>query len=55
MEQLLATEQGDRLEEIAKTLVAILTELRTANRRERERDDKKDAEKTSREEKYARL
>jgi hypothetical protein len=55
MEQLVATKDDVRLEEIAETLVAMLRELRTANRREQERDDKREAEKASVEERYARL
>jgi hypothetical protein len=54
MDQLLARDDV-RLEEISETLVAILQELRTANRREQQRDDRRAAEKASVEEKYASL
>jgi hypothetical protein len=55
MDQLAATRDDLRLEQIAETLVAILKELRIANRREQERDDKREAEKAKVEERYARL
>ena len=55
MDQLLATRDELRLEQMAETLVSILKELRIANRREQERDDKCEAEKASVEAKYARL
>ena len=55
MDQLAATKDDIRLEQIAETLVAILMELRIANRREQERDDKRESERASVEEKYARL
>ena len=55
MDQLLESRDDIRLEQIAETLVAMLKELRTANRREQDRDDKREAERASVEEKYARL
>ena len=55
MNQLLAIKDDIGLEEIAQTLDAILKELRTANRREQERDEKREAEKAKVEERYARL
>ncbi len=55
MDQLTATRDDSRLEQIAETLVAILKELRIANRREQERDDKREAEKANVEARYARL
>ena len=55
MDQLLDSRDDIRLEQMAETLVAILKELRIANRREQERDDKHEAEKASVEAKYARL
>lgn len=55
MDQLAGTKDEIRLEDIAETLVAILKELRTANRREQTRDDKRAAERANVEEKYARL
>ncbi len=55
MDQLVATKDDIRLEQIAETLVAILKELRIANQREQARDDKQEAERASVEEKYARL
>ena len=55
MDQLAATKDDIRLEQIAETLVAILKELRTANRREQQRDEKSEAEKASTRERFARL
>ena len=55
MDQLLAARDDLRLEQIAETLVAILKELRIANQREQQRDDRLEAEKARVEERYARL
>ena len=55
MDQFVATKDDIRLEQIAETLVAILKELRIANRREQERDDRLEEEKARVEERYARL
>ncbi len=55
MDQLVRAKEDVRLEQIAESLVAILKELRLANRREQERDEKREAERAHAREKYARL
>lgn len=55
MQQSTTIDDQTRLEEIGETLIAILKELRDANRRERERDAKREAESAAAREKYARL
>lgn len=55
MDQFVSTRDEVRFEQIAETLADILQELRLANRRERERDARSEAERASVREKYARL
>jgi hypothetical protein len=55
MDQFVRTKEDVMLEQIAESLVAILEELRLANRREQDRDQRREAERARTREQYARL
>jgi hypothetical protein len=55
MDQLVVARDDLRLEQIAETLVAILKELRIANQREQQRDERAATEEAAAKEKFAHL
>jgi hypothetical protein len=55
MQPLTKTMDETGLEEVSQVLVAILEELREANRREKERDEKREAEAAAGHRRYAGL
>lgn len=55
MDQLVRAKEDVRLEQIAESLVAILKELRLANRREQEREERQEEERARARDRYGRL